>query len=166
MVIAHQLCPFAKLPFDQNRIRYRVVEEDDIEKQLMAFWEETSQLEQAPNKEISNSLLLFPFQYPSFSAYLDLYDLAENLLVEQNKKDLFQLASFHPKYQFEDVGLDDVSNYTNRSPFPMIHILRVEEVTAAINSHATIGLVPEINKKKMHELGEEKIKNILYRIKK
>ena len=162
-VIGLQLCPFAKRPFDKGLLRFEVCFEKNMEAQLVAFWKEIEQLDKVPKEEISNTILVYPNGLHDFEKYLDLYDLAERLLLDQKLNEKFQLASFHPDYQFEGTDKDDVSNYTNRSPFPFIHILRVGEVEEAINSYPNIDEVPARNIRLLEEMGIEKIKDIIDR---
>ena len=159
-VIGLHLCPFAKRPYDKDQVRFAVCFENEAEAQLMAFWEEIELLIKTPKEKISNTILIFPNGLGSFENYLDLYYLSENLLIDQNKNDQFQLASFHPDYQFENTKKDDLTNYTNRSPFPFIHILRIKEVAEAIDNYPGIEKVPERNKEKLIEMGKEEIEKL------
>ena len=152
-VIGLQLCPFAKRPFEKGQIRFEVCFEKDMESQLVAFWKEINLLLKTPKEKISNTILIFSDGLNDFEKYLDLYFLSENLLLEQNKNEQFQLASFHPEYQFKNTEKNDVSNFTNRSPFPFIHILRVEEVTDAIAHYPDVEKVPERNIEKLKKMG-------------
>lgn len=161
MVIGLQLCPFARLPFDEGRIHFRCIEAEGLEAKLVEFWKEIEWMTAKGRREVSNSLLIFPADFQDFGDYLDFLDLAEQLLNDQGRDDDFQLASFHPNYQFDGVGEGDPANSTNRSPYPMLHILRVEEVAAAIAGHPDIEAVPERNVKVLRELGEEGIQKIL-----
>lgn len=161
MVIGLRLCPFAQLPFSQNKIHYEVVTENEMEIQLLGFWKIIEKMEKSTPDYLSNSLIIYPNGLNDFFDYLDLYDLSEKLIADQNKSNEFQLASFHPEYIFDGVDENDVTNYTNRSPFPMIHILRVEEVESAILNFPNIENVPEENKKKLRELGRQGIEKII-----
>lgn len=160
-VIGLQLCPFAKRPFEKGRVHFEVCLEKNIEAQLIAFWKEIELLSATPKETISNSILIFPNGLDDFGQYLDCYDLAEQLLFDQNKEEEFQLASFHPDYQFEGTKKDDVTNFTNRSPYPFIHILRIEEVTEAIENYPNIEEVPERNMRLLKEMGIEQIKTLI-----
>ncbi len=160
-VIELGLCPFAKKPFINERIRYVVIEEEDPEQRLLAFWDEVQLLKQEQFKIISTSLLILPRYLEDFEDYLDFYDLAEILLEDQNEFDNFQLASLHPNYQFGDTETDDVSNYTNRAPFPIIHILRTDEVADVIDNYPDMEEIPKRNIRLMREMGEKALLKIL-----
>ena len=156
-VIGLNLCPFAKRPFDKGLVRFEVCESEEMESQLVAFWKEIELLENTNQEEISNTILILPNGLEDFENYLDFYHLAEQLLTDQRKQTAFQLASFHPRYQFENTQKDDLSNYTNRSPFPFIHILRIAEVANAIAHYPDVEGVPERNIQRLNEMGLEEI---------
>jgi len=119
VVIAHGLCPFAKREFDNDHIHYMVIETQGLEAQLEQVVLECAALDINSHRE--TSLLIFPKTFADFEDYLNMLDLATALLKAQGYEGIYQLASFHPEYCFEDAGLDDPANYTNRSPYPMLH---------------------------------------------
>ena len=163
-VIGLQLCPFAKHPFQKGQVRFEVCIEKEMEAQLAAFWKEIELLFVTPKEKISNTILIYPNSLTDFGQYLQLYDIAERLLTDQRKQEEFQLASFHPDYQFDKTEKDDAVNFTNRSPYPFIHILRVEEVAAAISGYPDIEGVPLKNQNTMKNMGLDKIKTLCGRI--
>ena len=152
-VIGHNLCPFARQPFVQNRIAYRLCLEQDTELALQAFWALLEELLEKDETEISNALFILPQGLDDFEDYLDFYDLAEQLIETQDLEGDFQLAHFHPDFCFEGHEPDDPSNFVNLSPWPMIHVLRVDEVSEAIDSHSDIHRIPKDNTDKLEALG-------------
>jgi len=164
-VIAYRLCPFAQVPYEAGQVRFCEIEETDTETILEVFWKEVEVIASAERTEISNSILVIPALTSSFEEYLDVFDMACDLLSMQTKEDKFQLASFHPAYMFEGTDESDPTNYTNRSPVPLIHIIRTEEVADAIQSHPDIDSVPVLNKEKMRELGENHLRELLAKYK-
>ncbi len=160
-VIKLDLCPFAKHPFSKGKIHYAMETSEQTEIQMTSFWKEIERLENADPKDISNSILIYPNGLDDFFDYLELLDLCEGLLKLQKVEDLFQIASFHPGYLFEGAKADDVKNFTNRSPYPMIHILRVAEVSAAIEFYDNVDEIPEKNKTTLESIGLDKIKRNL-----
>ena len=128
-VIARALCPFARTPYEAGLVRISEFDCKSTEEQLSAFWQEVELIERTGPAEISNTIIVIPALARSFEQYLDLFEMATDLLKLQGKADVFQLASFHPLYQFEGTDEGDPTNYTNRSPAPLIHIIRVDEVT-------------------------------------
>lgn len=148
-VIGLNLCPFAKREFDAQRIRYAVTSETDFEALLMHFAKELEALDEDAN--IATSLLIYDKGLVEFFDYLDLLDLAQAWLEEQDLVGVYQLASFHPHYRFEGTAEDDVTNYTNRAPYPVIHILREDGLEKAVDSHPDTSKIPERNIALMQE---------------
>lgn len=143
VVIAHNLCPFAKREFERGRIHYEVIETADMEQQLELLLAQFASLDK--DSSIETSLLIFPTSLSDFDAYLDLLAIATALLKEQGYEGTYQLASFHPEYRFEGAAPDEASNYTNRSPYPMLHILREASVEAALKNVAYPENIPKRN---------------------
>ncbi len=151
VVIGLNLCPFARREFDAGRIHFAVTEETELEALLMAFATELRHIDRTP--EVETTLVIFANAVPDFHDYLDLLDMAQAWLEDQELEGIFQLASFHPQYQFADSDPDDEANFTNRSPFPVIHILREDSVERAVASHPDPATIPERNIKLAREKG-------------
>lgn len=163
IVIGLELCPFASQVVEDDGIEYTVIGNDDTEQHLQALADGFTLLDQ--NSSIETSLLIFPNAYEKFEDYLELLLLANLLLDDLNYAGTYQLASFHPNYQFDGTDEDDASNFSNRSPYPMLHVLRESSVEKAIEHYENIDDVPEINIKKLKDIGYEtmnlSLKNIL-----
>ena len=151
VVIAHGLCPFAKQEFDNGRIHYAVIETESLEAQLEQLVLECQALDNDPAR--GTSLLIFPRALSDFQDYLDLLELATALLKAQDYEGIYQLASFHPDYRFEGAGPDDPANYTNRSPYPMLHILQEASVEQALRGYPNPEKIPQRNIERMQALG-------------
>jgi hypothetical protein len=151
VVIGLNLCPFAAQPFNDNRIEYIVSDNDDTEQDLQELAVCFSILEN--RVEIETILLIFPQAYKKFDDYLELLYLANLLLDDLSFSGIYQLASFHPEYHFEDSGINDASNFSNRSPYPMLHILREKSIERAIKSYNHVEKIPEINVKNLEAIG-------------
>lgn len=150
-IIHYNLCPFAKGPVNKNQLR---IEVSDSKKTAIALEQLISELQFLDqNPKTDTTLLVFSNGFKDFFQYLDLVDLAERLLAEQGYEGTYQLASFHPDYYFADSSPTDVSNYTNRSPYPMIHILREEQLEKVIHAYGDTSKIPIQNAKLMNELG-------------
>jgi len=143
IVIGFNFCPFAKREFDAGNIRFSVVPGKKKSSFIRALSEEFTVLD--TNTRIETSLLIFADGLKSFSDYLDLMAMAHRELLQRGYEGIYQLASFHPDYLFADSDQDDAANYTNRSPYPVIHVLREASVEQAIASHKDTGLIPERN---------------------
>lgn len=159
IVIGLDLCPFAAKVVLDGVIDYTVVDSEDSEQHLHALADCFTRLDQTPS--IETSLLIFPNAYLQFDDYLDLLTLANLLLEDLMYAGTYQVASFHPHYRFNGTTEDDASNFSNRSPYPMLHILREASVEKAIEHYDNIDDVPEINIQKLKKIGFEKMQNAL-----
>lgn len=152
-VIKLNLCPFAAVPLQQGAVRFVVstaVTEEDI---LVELMEEVQLLDTLAHQ---TTLLIIPQMVENFSDYLDLFDLSEQLLHLQGQQERYQLASFHPAYQFAETDADDPANATNRSPYPLIHILRCSDVADAIEKYPDTLSIPERNIALLTTMAEKK----------
>lgn len=152
-VIAHNVCPFARRELVNGTIRFVEVGATKWEPALEAMIDECRRLDATPG--IETTLLVLRPGLESFDAYLDFLDVAEALLVEQGYEGIYQLASFHPDYRFEDTAVDDPANFTNRSPWPMLHLLREAGVERALANYPDPEAIPERNIERMRQLGTE-----------
>lgn len=158
-IIEHNICPFAKGPVNKGSLRIAVTDTQKKADALEALMSEIHLLDENP--KIETTLLVFANAFKDFFAYLDFVDMAEELMQELEYEGVYQLATFHPDYLFADSDADDVSNYTNRSPYPMVHLLREDHLDKAITAYGNTELIPEKNIATMHALGLEQIKKIL-----
>lgn len=158
VVIALDLCPFAKFPYQQDLIRYSSTSSTQEGEVINLVYEELLFLVENEADVIETSLIVLSEGWSDFLDYLDLVELAQEVLEELDLEGVIQIASFHPKYQFADLDQHDVRNYTNRSPYPMIHLLREDSVSKAVDSYLHINQVPIRNQAKLLELGLEYFK--------
>ena len=158
-MIGLDLCPFASRPFQNNTIEYTVNPGDSTEQHLHQLAECFSRLD--ASADIETSLLIYPDAYQSFDDYLDLLDLANHLLEDLDYAGTYQIASFHPDYRFEGSAEDDASNFSNRSPYPMLHLIRESGLEKAIANYPNVDLVPENNIKKLREIGYQEMQRKL-----
>lgn len=143
MVIGCNFCPFAAKAVLRKSIRYVVLPEVTLESSLEAVMEELRYLDRA--EDIETTLIIFPNHFADFEEYLDLAELAEDLSVEQDYEGVYQIASFHPDYCFAEAEANDPANYTNRSPYPMLHLLREDSITKALDHFIDPEGIPERN---------------------
>ena len=155
VIIEHSICPFAKREHDNNRIHYEVIESKDLETQLEQLVLQCEALDNDASRE--TSLLIFPSALDDFEEYLDLLEIGTELMTKQGYEGVYQLASFHPEYCFADADIDDPSNYTNRSPYPMLHILREASIEKALANFPDPENIPERNIKLTRDLGLDQI---------
>ena len=159
MVVGLNLCPFAKKSIDQNQLRYLVYTGDDIESITQLLVEELERL--VNDKSIETTLLIHPNFTKDFDAYLDYLAGVDELIDALGYSGVFQVAGFHPDYQFDGVAEIDPANHTNRSPYPMMHLLREASVAWAVETHPDIYSVPERNVELLREMGEKGIQELI-----
>ena len=157
-VIEYNLCPFAKKAVNTGGLRIAVSSHQKSHHALDACLDEIRLLDDSPR--IETTLLVFNCGFKDFFTYLDLVELAEQLIHKLDYEGVYQIASFHPNYYFADTTPDDVTNYTNRSPYPMIHFLREDNLEKAIKVYGNTDEIPENNRLTMRQLGLEKLKGI------
>ncbi|CAG2143743.1 DUF1415 domain-containing protein [Cupriavidus plantarum] len=154
-VIGLNLCPFAKSVYVKDQVRYvvsRAADEgalvDDLERELR--W-----LAEADPGQTDTTLLILPDVLQDFLAYNDFLYLANSLLQSLRLDGVLQIASFHPQYQFEGTGPDDIENFTNRSPWPILHLLREDSIERAVEAFPDAADIYERNEATMRKLGRE-----------
>lgn len=160
-IIAYNICPFAKREQQRNSIRYHVTRPEDLPGALEAVITECEYLDS--HAETETTLVIFPDLFADFEDYLDLLALAEQLLQDQGYAGTYQLASFHPDYRFESAtpDIEDAADYTNRSPYPMLHIIRETSIDRALATYPDPENIPARNIQLTRELGLEKLKALL-----
>jgi hypothetical protein len=131
-VIGLGLCPFAKAVHVRNQVRYVVSEAHNKDVLLDELEHELRTLARASPEEIDTTLLIHPHVLQDFLDYNDFLEVADGIIEELELEGVLQVASFHPQYQFEGTAPDDITNYTNRSPYPILHLLREASVDAAV----------------------------------
>ncbi len=129
IVIELNLCPFARRVFQEGLIRYVVSGADSSKALLHDLRRELKALAAAPIASFETTLLIHPSALLDFLDYNDFLDSAERQLSKMGLEGMVQIASFHPDYRFADTDADAAENYTNRSPYPMLHLLREESIT-------------------------------------
>jgi hypothetical protein len=153
--VQQDLCPFARRELDGGRVRYSLtyaVEEIDLLGALEAELELLSS-----DSSVETTLLIHPYVLQDFADFNQFLDDCDRLLLRVDLEGVYQIASFHPQYQFADTEPEDVENYTNRSPYPMLHILREDSVERAVAGHPDIDRVPAQNSATLSKLGKERL---------
>ena len=157
MVVGLNLCPFAAPVVKKNTLRYAVTEGQSEEDLAHAFLSELEKIQKANEVDIATSLVIMPKALADFYDYLDMLAVFENLLKASGLEGTFQLASFHPNYQFAGVAAEDLSHWTNRSPFPMVHIIREGQMERVLAHYPDPDAIPERNINLLRELGREEL---------
>jgi uncharacterized protein len=143
VVVGCNFCPFAAKEVKKGSIHYIVLENATLKTTLEAAMLAMIQLDN--DDTIETSLLILPGSFLLFDDYLQMLGLAESLLEKEDYEGIYQMASFHPQYLFAGSTNEDPSNYTNRSPYPMLHFLRESSITKAVDSYPGIDDVPQRN---------------------
>lgn len=159
VIIEHNLCPFAKSERDRGSIHFFVDDSTTMEQVLEQLVMECERLEQ--NTDIETSLFIMSHIAQDFSDYLLLLDIANELFITQGYEGIFQLASFHPDYQFADTTEEEPANYTNRSPYPMLHIIREASLERALQHYPDPELIPQRNVALCRKMGLTKMQALL-----
>jgi hypothetical protein len=161
LVLGHNLCPFAHKPYQAGQVRFSVTAAAKPELLLAVLKAELHALQAVPADKVETTLLIHPDLLNNFYAYNEFLDDADELLYQEGLEGVLQIASFHPNYQFSGTELNDAENYTNRSPYPMLHILREDSLEKAIALHPNVDAIPERNIQVMHQLGVTKLQQLL-----
>ncbi|HDY84324.1 MAG TPA: DUF1415 domain-containing protein [Methylophaga sp.] len=158
VVIGLNLCPFAATPRKNKQVRFTVSQALTEEVLLADLYAELTLMSQTPAEEVETSLLIVPDMLNKFDDYNQFLDLADALLEEFEWDGIFQIASFHPDYCFAETDIDSIENLTNRSPYPILHILREATLEKALEKMTSPDEIFKRNIETMNELPDEKIK--------
>ncbi|SLN73351.1 hypothetical protein ROA7450_04122 [Roseovarius albus] len=157
MVVGLNLCPFSSSVIARGQVYYAVCDAT-TDAQLKQFYlTELQRLLETNEKDIATSLLMFTQGLEEFDDYLDLLDWFQQLLEKAEVTEHVQLASFHPQYQFEGVAIDDLSHFTNRSPYPTIHLLRQDQMTKVLAHVSDPERIYIDNIKTLNKLGRRQV---------
>lgn len=154
VVIGLNLCPFAAKPNRNNQIRIQVCDSDTELGVLEMLQAELTLIDEKPASEIETTLLVIPYLLNDFDDYNQFLDLVDGLLDEFGWAGEYQVASFHPQYCFAGVAPDSPENLTNRSPYPLLHIIREASIEGALKHYENPELIPERNIGKVSALSE------------
>ncbi|WP_341906306.1 DUF1415 domain-containing protein [Polaromonas sp. YR568] len=154
-VIGLNLCPFAKAVYVKNQVRLVVSHARHADDLLEELDRELDLLVATPAEEIDTTLLIHPTLFEDFLDFNDFLELADGVVSEHELEGVIQLASFHPRFQFDGTEPDDISNYTNRAPFAMLHLLREESVDKAVEAFPEADAIFEQNIQTLEKLGIE-----------
>ncbi len=160
-VIGLNLCPFAKAVHVKNQIRYVVSEVSTPDALCEVLLEELKLLADADPAETDTTLLIHPNVLNDFLDYNDFLDVADACVEELGLTGEIQVASFHPQYQFAGTDADDVTNFTNRSPYPTLHLLREVSVKRAVAAFPEASEIFAKNIVTMEKLGRDGWKKLL-----
>ncbi len=154
-VIGLNLCPFANAVYIKNQIRYVVSQAQTADALAEELANELQLLLASSHKDIDTTLLIHPYILQDFLDYNDFLGIADQVLIELDLEGIVQIASFHPDYQFAGTQKDDIENFTNRGPYPMLHLLRESSIERAVKIFPDTNVIFEKNIATMQQLGLE-----------
>lgn len=154
-VIGLNLCPFAKAVYVKNQVRFVVSHAPHLDGLLEDLDSELDFLAAADAEAVDTTLLIHPTLLPDFLDFNDFMQLADAAVDEHGLDGVIQLASFHPTFQFEGTEPDDISNFTNRAPFPTLHLLREASIERAVAAFPEAETIYERNIETLKKLGIE-----------
>ena len=160
LIVDMNLCPFAKRELVKDRVRFMVTEATGETQLLAVLTAELERLNQDP--AIETTLLIHPRVLTDFYEFNQFLNQADQRLCEMGLEGIYQIASFHPHYQFGGTEPDDAENYTNRSPYPVLHLLREASLERAIAHYPDVDKIPDRNIALMEQLGTDKLKAIMH----
>ena len=154
VVVGLNLCPFARKPMRAGQIRYRVSSAQDDEALMAALLEEMRLLDSMPADELETTLLIIPEHLTAFADFNQFLDLAEWLLERQEYTGIYQLATFHPDYQFAGTQPEDPENLTNRAPYPILHLIREASIERVLKNYPDPESIPDNNIRRVEALSD------------
>ena len=152
-VIGLNLCPFAKSVYVKNQVRIVVSDARHIDGFLEDLDRELDHLAEVDPEVTDTTLLIHPTLFPDFLDFNDVHQIADEAVAEHDLEGVIQIASFHPQYQFEGTEPDDITNYTNRAPFPTLHLIREESLDRAVEAFPDAEMIYERNMETLRKLG-------------
>ncbi len=147
IVLRHNFCPFAHQPFQQETISYVVSEASTPQAVVDDLIQALLQLREfdANDAARTTTLLITPHCFADFDDYNEFLNVADTVIEQLQLEGIIQTASFHPAYRFADLDADDVRNYTNRSLYPMFHLILEAHITQARATHPDVASIPQTN---------------------
>jgi len=155
IVIGLNLCPFAKAVYVKDQVRIVLSDATTPEALVEELAEELVLLRDTPAEQIDTTLIVHPQVLTDFLDYNDFLDNADAAIEALDLQGILQVASFHPDYQFDGVAADDASNYTNRAPYPTLHLLREDSVARAVDVYPDPDVIVERNIQTLDRIGVE-----------
>jgi hypothetical protein len=163
VIIGLNFCPFAKKEFVNQSIHYQLSVQEQLKSALTELLEQCHYL--VNNPTIETSLIIYSDGFRDFNRFLDLVDYSNELLVEHGFEGVLQIATFHPEYCFADADYDDASNYTNRSPYATLHLIREESMARVLSVYKNPEAIPDNNIALADAKGAKYFKKLLEKIK-
>lgn len=161
IVVGLNLCPFAAPVLKQNTLHIEICDKTSEMDIYRTVLEQMDFLQTSDEDMAATSLLVFSHALENFDDYLEVVDIANDLLGQIGLEGHIQIASFHPQYCFAEVPEDDISHYTNRSPYPMLHFIREAQMARALKNYPNPETIPDNNIECLRQLGIEALQELL-----
>ncbi|MET0103503.1 MAG: DUF1415 domain-containing protein [Sedimenticola sp.] len=158
VVVELNLCPFAEPVVSSGRISYAVSDAGDEEEIFRDLLQALDHFQQQDEQAVATGFFILSRGLDDFQQYNEFLDLVDGLLEESGLQGVIQIAGFHPRYLFEGSDEKDPANYTNRSPYPMFHLIREDDLESAVASHPDPASIPERNIRLLRDMGLEDVK--------
>ncbi len=155
-VVGLNLCPFAKVPFENNLISFDLSHSQNSDDMLKDFLESLDRLQKSD--EYITTILTYPNGNKDFLEFYDFFNLCEEILTQLNLEKIFQLVCFHPKFKFEGYDTKEIANFVNRSPFPVIHILRSVDIENSLQDPAIAEKLSAVNENTLKAMNKKDFK--------
>lgn len=159
VIVKYNFCPFARKELQANTIAYRVIDSTSFTAIADRLYQECLYLDNHP--DTATTLLILADGFADFDHYLDLVDCVQSQIIDPQYEGIYQLASFHPDYCFADSDIDDAANYTNRAPYPTIHLLREADISQALEGYPDPEQIPERNIALARRKGKQTLAQLL-----
>lgn len=159
VIVRLNICPFAKAEVQAQTVHYRVVSKSSFNDYLETLWQECVNLD--TNNDIATTLIVFSDSNMDFDEYLDLVEFSEQKIASEGYEGIYQLASFHPEYCFDMQEPQDAANFTNRSPYPMLHLIREADIEKALSTFLKPEMIPERNIEYTRRKGYQHMQGLL-----
>lgn len=156
-VVGLNLCPFARPLLDSDALRIAICRQHSVAQLQRAFLVELDLLQGSDETDIATTLLAFPSALADFDDYLDFLELSRELLGEAGLEGVIQLASFHPHYRFAGEPATAASHYSNRSPYPIIHLLREDMLSRVLDGYTDPAAIPRRNIATLEAIGRDEL---------
>ena len=160
-VIGLNLCPFAKSVYVKNQVRIVVSRARHIDGFLDDLDRELELLKTTPAEEVDTTLLVHPTLFPDFLVFNDFLNVAEEVLDEHELEGVVQIAPFHPDFVFDGEPKGDMSHFTNRSPYPTLHLIREDSLGKAVDAYGNTDEIYERNIEVLRTLGHHGWKRLV-----
>lgn len=144
-IVGHNICPFAQRPLVRNLVKLEVAEGEEEEELTRSLLQAIQELIITPREELETTLLVVPDQLVDFDDFWSYWEWTQELLKESGAIGLLQIVGFHPDFRFADSEPEDAANFVNRSPYPLLHLLREDSISEAVDQYPDITGIPERN---------------------